>query len=293
MKSIILTALLLLAGASSVAMADPPDEDVLRPRIATGGRWFIQFDLGLNVTWMNGNPALRPLFNYEERSTLFESASGISPLISGSVGYRFNPEWALVLRLDYDPRHTSNSATSIDTCQIRDKVSGQLLSTPTPTSKEFTFDVNYFSISLLPEFTIDNTYLFAGPTISLPLSRKLEETDRIIDTASACLYFAETPDSTRIRSGSVATDKNMKTRISFKIGAGYNFRVAPTVTIVPQIGFDFGLTTALTTDAATGTFETMSLRNPSRPGSTGETVNINDQVRLNSLQASIGVRINL
>jgi hypothetical protein len=59
--------LLVAVLAAAPAFADPPDEDVLRPYVPDNGKWFLQFDLGLNYTFLDGNPVVRGMF--QERPT--------------------------------------------------------------------------------------------------------------------------------------------------------------------------------------------------------------------------------
>ena len=91
MKRTLTALLVILMAAASPALADPPDEDVLRPRI--GGRLglFVEFDPGLNLTFLDGNPYVRPLFtSYEQETAIYRSALGISPYlgISGDTNFR-------------------------------------------------------------------------------------------------------------------------------------------------------------------------------------------------------------
>lgn len=288
--------LLLFLLVSIPAIADPPDEDVLRPRLEGSSRFFIDLGLGLNITWMDGNPFFRDTFDsFEGPTDLFQSASGLGPLISLGIGYEFNQHLSLLLRADYDVRNTSNSGTTIDSCFLTDPVGGGRLSVPFTASKEFNVDVSYISISLLPAYRFNQVFLYAGPSISIPLSRDVSETDQVTGDAS-CTYFSGTSDSSRVITGSLASDKNLKTRFSVKIGLGYVIGLTDNIDLVPQLAGDIGWTNTFAPDGsgAAGQGEPMSMINPQRSsvaGTQSQIVQVNDQIRLSSLQALLALRI--
>jgi hypothetical protein len=277
---------MLLLVAATPALADPPNEDVLRPRTGGPGNLFLQLDAGLNLNWLNGNPYLRPLMSYEQETPLYKSALGLSPIIGLSLGYDFSPNFSLQLRADYDNRYVSRSASLIDTCVLTDAVTGNEVHNPMPVSKSYSLSVSYLSISLLPAYRFDNLFIYAGPTVSLPLSRTLKETDNITDDGP-CYYLAPGPDTTKSVTGSLTNSDNVDTRFSLKVGVGYIFPVTSSIDFIPQAGFDFGLNGLFKND------ENLVMSNPASAGATGISVPINHQSGINSLQVTLGLRFHL
>lgn len=287
MKKIILPLMLLLA--CSVALADPPDEDVHRPYIPSHGQLYTQFDLGINYSFLDGNDEFRSRFEGEAPTDIFKSGSGLGPLISATIGYEFNQTFGLAFRADYDMRSASNSGSTIDTCVLTDTLTGLPLATLVGIDKEFEVSASYLSLSALAKLRFDKFYLFLGPTISVPLSRELTETEQILDSG-ACVFFPFTADAGKSASGTVSDMANSRLRASFKIGAGYMIPLTPTISLVPQLAYDFGLTDL--SDAP----EVNALVAPGRtPGTNvpAALTTINPEMRISSLQATIGLRINL
>ncbi len=286
MKKILLPLLLVLAG--SVALADPPDEDVHRPYIPSRGQLYTQFDLGLNLTFLDGNNEFRSRIPGEGPTTLYQSGNGLAPLLSATIGYEFNQTFGLAFRADYDVRSASNSGVTIDTCLLQD-VFGQITPVPIEVDKDYSVSISYLSLSALAKLRFDNLYLFLGPTVSVPLSRDVKQTFRILDSGT-CAYFPFTTDSSKEITGSLTSAENMKQRLSFKFGAGYMIPLTRSVSLVPQLAYDLGLTDS---------FQNAEINTLAKPGETEETTTLlvptvlNPKIRLSSLQATIGIRVNL
>jgi len=286
MKKLLLPLLLILAG--SIAFADPPDEDVHRPYIPRRGQLYAQFDLGFNLTSLNGNDEVRLRNAGEGPTRLFESGSGLAPLISATIGYEFNSVFGVAFRADVDMRGASNSGTSIDTCMLQDGQGG-VIPTPIDIDKDYSLDLTYLSLSALATLRFDNLFFFAGPTVSLPLSRNFTENEAIVDQESPCIFFPFTTDSSKTITGSLTGSGNILQRASIKIGAGYTIPLTPRISLVPQLAYDFGLTNV---------FDVPEINALTRPGADAATPQtlptiVNPEMRLSSLQATIGLRINL
>ena len=277
---------MLLLVAAVPALADPPNEDVLRPHVGGPGNFFLQLDAGLNLNWLDGNPYLRPLMSYEQETSLYKSALGLSPILGLSLGYDFSSHFTLQLRADYDNRYISRSASLIDTCVLRDALTGNDIRNPMPVSKSYSLSASYLSISLLPAYRFEDLFIYAGPTVSLPLSRAQKETDNITDDGP-CYYLAPGPDTTKSVSGSLDNSDNLDTRFSLKVGVGYIFPVSSSIDFIPQVGLDFGLNGLFKND------ENLVMTNQASPGATGISVPINHDSRINSFQVTLGLRFHL
>ncbi len=280
--------ILLACLTTAAAWADPPEEDVLRPNVPSKGEWFAQFDLGLNYTMMDGNPVYRGrILGLENLTSDFlESADGLAPLVSATVGYKFTPMFGLALRLDYDAKAAGRNETMVDTCELFDVVNQTVFPAPFTVEKDYQVDLDYLTLSLLPSIHFDKFYLFAGPSVGIPLSSSIVETDRM-DDESPCSYFFTTDDSTKIVTGeAIGLEENL--RVAVKIGAGYTIDIADDISLVPQVGLDLGLTDAFKEDGLIAL---------SKPGVEQPLQSllfiVNHAIRTTSLQASLGLRINL
>lgn len=291
---------ILLIGAVAPAYADPPDpqpvpvpnEDVLRPRLPGGERWFGQVAAGLNLTFLSGNPVLRAGASFEGRTDLFESATGLGPLLYGAIGCRYSPNFSVRVRLDLDGKRAGRSGATIDTCILRDAQTGQIIMVPSEVDKDYSVSVTYLTLSLLPAVHIDDLYIFAGPSIGLPVARSIEETDRVVDQQGPCAYFPATNEQSKVISGRLTGTDNVSTRLAFKIGAGYAIKLAPQIDLCPEVGFDIGRGDAFS--QAGGVFETVRMTNPDALVPQQAMLNpINNAIRLSSLQVAIGLQFGM
>lgn len=284
------TLALLAAGLITIsypALADPPQEDVLRPRLDGLIGLYVEFDPGLNFTLLDGNPYVRPLItSYEQETSLYRSAVGVAPYLGLSVGYEFSSHLGISFHAAYDDRLASNAGTMIDTCFLTDEITGNRVADRMEARKEYSVRTRYLSFALLPNYRFDNLVFFLGPTVSIPFSRRIQETNSIVDD-SPCYYLAPGPDTTRVITGTVSDIGNVSTRISLKLGLGYVFNMTEWVDLVPQLALDVGLTNLLKED------ETLRMANPNGPGGAGVVVPINHQIQLNTLQAIIGIRVHI
>lgn len=276
---------LLLALAASTALADPPDEDVHRPFIANEGGPYLQFDLGFNLTFLNGNTDARLPLAHEGATTFFQSGSGLGPLIGATIGYHFSPRFALSFRADYDSRHVAKSGTLRDTCTVTDEFNNVIFNGPIDWSKSFAVTADYLSLSLLANLRFDRLYIFAGPNIGIPLGFEVSETDQIVDANSACYFFSGTADTVKVVSGTTSGTDFSTQRFSLKIGAGYLIPLTSKLSLVPQLAYDLQLSNTLDQNVQN------NLSGDAGPStlSTG----INGAMRLSALQATIGLRVNL
>jgi hypothetical protein len=289
----ILCALLLALAAATPMFADPPDppdppkEDVLRPRIAGGSDWFLQLDAGINFTLLSGNSAVRPRLRGEQEYSEYKSATGIGPLVGLTFGHYFSPMFGLSVRVDYDGRSASNSVTrGIDTCNLFD-VNGQIVSSvPMAVNKDYTVKIDYLSFSLLGNLRFEKWLFFFGPTFSIPLSGSIKENAQILDDTVSCFYFFNTPDQTKSITGDNTDKDSINTRVSLKLGVGYDFEIAKNISLIPQVAFDLGFTDTYKTPVI------LTSRGESGLTTAQFFPAYNAAIRLNSLQATIGLRFN-
>jgi hypothetical protein len=253
---------------------------VLRPRIEGISEWFLQFDLGANFNFMGGT--FRPRGDGEQETEAFKKAFGIAPYFGLTLGRYLTPNFGLSLGLAYDGHSVSNSQNAVDTCKVLDTSNGNIRTIPIPVNRDYSLSANYLAISLLGNLRFDNLLVHFGPSFGIPISGKTRETDVITDTTSACLYFAPDPvDERSSVTGSSDSTANKSLRISFKLGAGYMFEIAPNWKLVPQLSVDIPLNELFKEPY------TVPIENTQTPHTSGI---FNSSVRLYSVQATVGLR---
>jgi hypothetical protein len=266
--------------------------------VQTEGRFWLQFNLGANFTFLDGNSFYRQIDLLEQESPFFESGTGLGPLVGLQFGYAFNKTFSLTARVDYDSKSAGNSGRATDTCLLAGTPNNPLLVTPVQVDKDYNVTVNYIAMSLIGEARFGNFLLYLGPSFSVPISHKITETDDIVDADGVCEFFALTPDSTKHLDGSLTNTDSLVNRLSLKFGLGYVINISPRISLVPEIGYDLGLYGVVADGTYSGA-QTMYMygsdaqRNDPQHHNDPEKQRINPLLRLSSLQATIGLRINI
>ncbi len=283
--------LLVLPLLTIAVYADPP-EDVLRPYASKSeGHWFTQLDIGLNWSFLNtGDNTMRTLLTAiegDDTKDYLQSANGLAPLISASIGYAFNDMFGLRFGAAYDSRSVSRTETTVDLCDMGVALVDERI------DKDYTVRADYLSLSLLWDIYIDDFMVYLGPSASIPLSMNIEETFTVSDPESDCAYFPGGIDESPTVSAELSDNELMESRFSFKLGIGYMMPIGTTTDVVFQLGYDIGLTNLLSEPGI------MTFRNPefdydAHPDPLpGLPVAVSDVMKVSSLQATVGIRFNL
>jgi hypothetical protein len=300
-RAILLAGLLVCA---SPVFADPPSENVLFPDVGSATSWYIEPHAGIDYSFIDGNPAIRAPMSYAgpERSPvtgegeptgptvldIYEDASGLAPLVGVTIGVQLSPTIGLELDLAYDSRRGSASGMTRDLCEIRDTITNEPIGTVwEPANKEITIGADYLSLGLVGTFGFKQFFFYAGPSVGIPLARTVDETTSWADETTPCRYFFGTADESMELVGVLDESVETATRVSLKLGVGVHVAIGSRVELVPRVGYDLGFTDLFTGSGA------YTLR---APGSAEFTPNflgaeLNNAVRVSSLQASLGVRI--
>lgn len=277
-------AALIFAMTPTLMLADPPKEDVHRP-YKESNQWYAQVDLGMNFSFLKFDPGFRRLTPGEGPNSMFKSADGIGVIAGATLGYKVSNDFSLSLSAAYDSRRVRRSGVAQDTCVMVDLETGETDAMLEDVRKEYNVNADYLSVSLLGNVRVDDAFFFAGPTASLPIAHSVGETDRIVDETSDCYYLFDTPSASKTVSGETRAKDNLDKRYSLKLGAGYEIHVAPGISIVPQLAYDLNFSDMLKDD------EMLTAHTPD--GSVAGSATIARSMRLSSLQATVGLRINL
>jgi hypothetical protein len=279
-------ALLLLGFVCTTlpVLADPPSENVLRPGGPSVGQFYVEPHLGINLTFLDGNPRLRAAIPGEGETDIYNSASGVAPLAGIVFGYAFTPSVAVELDLAYDGHTADNSGTTQDGCEIFTPGQPSTI-IQVPTNKKYSVDVNYFSVGLSGSVSFDKLFVFGGPQVAVPLSSDVTETMEWADTAQRCQYFYGTDDSTRIVVNAFDSTTETATRASFRIGIGARFELSKGIELVPRVAYDLALSDTFIGDGF------YALGKPETESANYLESTFNNAIRLSALQASLGLRI--
>jgi opacity protein-like surface antigen len=288
---LIFTLAFILIPAAAL-LADPPGEDVLYPESTivntAAGNLFIQLDAGATQSSLQGNKGFHaPDADPDVVPGYLKSSNGVAPNVGLTLGYRFNKSFSLGLRVDYDSRHVANNGTFQTMCTEYDPENGDAVEEHlVDVQDKYEATVDYLSISALPSVHFDDFFVFAGPSIGIPLSRTIKQSNTLTDPGS-CEFFYGSSSATKSISGTLDGKTNLKQRIALKLGVGYLFPLTGNVGLVFQAGADVGASDLLEKD------EDLMLRNPAVTGGPSAPSTINAAMRFHSAQGSIGLRINI
>lgn len=285
--------LALLCATSATALADPPTEDILYPAITSpygaqsaGGKFFVQLDLGANQSQLYGRNGFHQSDITNDQVLGFQkSSNGIAPFAGLTLGYQFNSLFSLGLRLDYDAHFVSNDGTARMMCTEYDATTSEPIGQHEIDVRD-TYEVGakYMGITILPAIHFGDFYAYAGPSYMTPLSRDLRQTFAIPEDDADCQFFYGTSDATHTVVGRVTGSDNMLERLSLKLGLGYGQPIAPNVKLMFQAGYDLGASDLLGAD------DTIEMYSATGSGVASQPVTIHHNLRLSSIQGSLGLR---
>jgi opacity protein-like surface antigen len=217
-----------------------------------------------------------------------KSANGTAPNIGAMIGYKFSPDFSFGVRVDYDSRFASNTGRVAGTCTDYDPETGFPVDEHDIVFVDkYETKVNYLAISAIPSIHFDGFLLYGGASFATPLSKSVQQSVSIEDSGS-CQFFFATDDSTKVIAGRSTGSDNLKERISLKFGAGYIYELNSRLGITLLAGYDLSLNDIFEKD------ETLVLQNERTRGEESQIpMTVNRKLRFNSLQGSIGLRINL
>lgn len=273
------------------ALADPPGEDILYPGGmpgTPGGNVYLQFDVGANQSELYGaegihggvgEPGIIPGY--------LKSANGTAPFVAATIGYQFTPAFSFAMRFDYDMRYASNSGDVASVCTDYDELGEPNGTHPITLRDRYEVGVRYLGVAFLPTVHVSDFFLFAGPAYSAPISKDIRQSVSVGEDDANCQFFYGTNEATTTVTGRLSGEENIMDRLSVKFGAGYSADLGSGTSLVLQAGYDLGL------DEVFQEQEVILLRNPDSDGDHQEPNLIGNDLRFNSFQGSIGIRVNL
>lgn len=288
--------LLMLVAIACVAMASAQDEDVLRPhgRGDNDGvprtepkqstRFIIGPELGLNLNFFSS-----VITGGNEKSPLqvLKSGSGISVFGGAYFEVGLNRHFGIGMRVLYDAKSFSNTLdTALIDCEIpigAGVIAGGFGTfTTVPIEVKFQESLTYLTLNPLLRWSpSEELILQIGPVIQVGVSGVTGTITRTIDPNSTCKFNVGTPDQSNVQVVDIADSVTVATRFGLDVGVGYRIAIAPSIALVPRIGYQY-MVSNLGDDSAG--FDS-SLQNSS---GLSPAYTITD-VKLSSLQASIAL----
>lgn len=272
-----------------MATASAQDEDVLRPHGTTGDdrskgdgsarastSFIIGPELGRNLSFFSskvtGAPDKSYLYN-------FESGLGVSWFAGIYLELGLNRQFGIGARVFYDMKSFGGTqdGTLID---CPDTTSGLVEIIPIQT--EYSVSTSYLTINPLLRWSpIEELIVQIGPVIQLSTADFSTTLTFTIPESETCRYNLGKPNESRTSSATVDAAPAIKTRFGIDLGVGYRLALAPSIAVVPRIGYQY-MFTNFDEDDLDGI-------DASRSESIGQVPYTHTDFKLTSLQASVAL----
>ena len=226
------------------------DEDVLRPRGVRNDQsranssssssktpLILGIEAGLNYNMFSQTiTGLVP----NSRFAVFESASGISPLVGVFLDVAIADNLGIQFKVAYDQKYIKNTKDAIIDCQIFG-VTGSIVDAQI--SGEFTNTVSYIDLTPLLRWNITpELFLLVGPTVHLQIGNGSGTFTETITSSGDCYFNFGTPDSSKTSTLTFDSLGTVSPRIGAQIDLGYKIAVSPTISLVPKVGYQYMFT---------------------------------------------------
>lgn len=241
---------IILAIAMCLATASAQDEDVLRPHGRPDGdksrddtspkqstRFIIGPEIGMNLnmfssTVTGGTP--------QSEIGVLKTGSGISAFFGAYFEVGINRQFGIGARLLYDMKSVSNTMDSAvrECASPGTTVEGFI--PLMPFRMEFDQRVTYITINPLLRWSpAEELIIHLGPVIQLAASDFERDIRRTIAEDEACRFLDSAGLPTRFSNSSDVDSAATATRFGLDIGIGYRIAIAPSIALVPRIGYQF------------------------------------------------------
>jgi hypothetical protein len=161
--------------------------------------------------------------------------ANIGAQIGGDVTYAFHPNWALIGKLYYDNKHTTESydrttatpITASNLVYIRDVQYNEI--------GDVSLSYMTFGLFIRWQPRLERWYVFLGPTIGVPVAESVEHKQEIVTSE---LTYRELLDTKRVVS---TADFSGLLRLEGCVGFGYDYIVRPRWYLSPELRLGFPL----------------------------------------------------
>lgn len=226
-------------------------EDVLRPRRASTLFKPVTIGLegGLNFNLFSQTITQTPVIP-ESFLNALKSGSGISPYVGIVIDLPLSSSLALQVRGTYDSKTFGNKQSAKFDCP--GVVSGVEV---IDVDVEYTVTANYGGLGL--DLRVDatpNLFFTVGPVAHFLLSDPtVKLTETITTPGSTCQWrdAAGQPTAGKVFTVSSTDSTYTATRIGLEAGVGYKIPLTPSISLVPQLRFQYMLTKLVPDDSTT------------------------------------------
>ncbi len=210
--------------------APPIGENIFSPDRA---RIYVSGFIGLNNNMNMGN------FSFDcdcawEGGYAIDNLGGMAGV---DITYQWAPSWAVIGKLYYDNKSTSETYERALTTPI--KLTSSVIVQEVNYEEIANVSLSYatFGLFLRWQPRLERWYVFAGPTVAYPLASSIEHKQKIVTSE---LTFREILDTERISKDD--SFEAISTRLEGMVGVGYDYIIRPRWYINPEIRIGFPVT---------------------------------------------------
>lgn len=275
-----------------VATTALAQEDVLRPHGRAGGDdgtssfrtrtsktpVAVGIDAGINYSFFSQD--LSATGQPEDIQKIFESGTGIAPFVNAYLDIGISRSVGIQLKIGYDAKKFGNDGTNTENCSIyqRDEFGNIIGFTDTlaTVDNEYTVSPSFVALGVLARIDFAKNFVGTiGPIVHFSAGKPVEKITRTIQSPDSCYFNFRTPEQSRTLHAEGDVENSVSPRFGMELGVGYKIPLAPSVALVPKVGFQFFFSKAF----KDGVLES------------GGTSDVNTQ--LHSVQFSIGLLFGL
>lgn len=284
----------ILAFALCIANGQAQDEDVLRPNGRSGSsdsrdgdsrqstRFIIGPEIGMNLNLFSST-----VTGGANRSQLnvFSSGLGVSMFAGLYVEVGINRQFGIGARMLYDMKRIGNTMDSalID-CTIPPTgatINGFTAIT-VPVQVKYDQSISYFTLNPLLRWSpSEEVIVHLGPVIQFAVSNVTGTFTRTIAETELCRFNPGLANESNVDIFQVNDTASVRTRFGLDVGVGYRLALAPSIALVPRIGYQFMFSPY--GENVEGTDGSQQLSSGTSPAFT------QTDLKLTSLQASIAL----
>lgn len=189
----------------------------------------------------------------------------IGVAVGGDVTYVFSRTWAVMAKLYYDDKHTTESYEADIEHPI--KYNNSIIIRPVRMQQDADVTLSYFTFGAFLRYQprLERWFAYIGPAVGYNLTGKIEQTQQIVTSE---LTFIEGGNEERIVSQK-EIDQVSKIRAEGMLGVGYEYMLGPRLFLSPEFQVAFPITKV------------------GKPGSVND---VNDNWRVATVRLSVGLK---
>lgn len=166
---------------------------------------------------------------------VFESGSGIAPLVQAYVDIGIHRSVGIQLKIGYDAKKFGNEETNTQDCEV---LGGS--STIATINNEYTTSPAFIALGVLARIDLTERFVGTiGPIVHFASGKPLQKVTRTIQSPDNCYFNIGTPEQSRSIHAEGEIESTTSPRFGMELGLGYKIPLTPSITLVPKAGFQF------------------------------------------------------